>query len=128
MFGVLFLSKARPAAGAEAGGNGRRSIMANVVCPDCGGEKGGLRISCGSRGCQSSTFVCDFCKGEGQVSPEANALWQKGRELRTARVKRGLTQQQEARILGIDWIDLNDVELGRLALEGAPHVHYDPTE
>ena len=53
--------------------------MANVVCPHCRGEKGGFRIACGSRGCKTSTFVCDFCTGEGQVSAETNALWQKGR-------------------------------------------------
>jgi hypothetical protein len=102
--------------------------MANVVCPDCGGEKGGFRIACGSRGCQSSTFVCEFCKGEGQVSAEADARWQKGCALRKDRVKRGLTQEQEARTLGIAAIDLNAVEHGRLALENARRVHYDPID
>jgi hypothetical protein len=102
--------------------------MANVVCPSCGGAKGGFRIACGSRGCQSSTFVCEYCKGEGQVSAEADARWQKGCELRKDRVKRGLTQQQEARILGIDVIDLNTAENGRLALEDARRVHYDPRD
>ena len=83
MFGGSdFLSEARPAARAEAGGNLRRSIMANVICPVCGGEKGGFPIECGSRGCRSSTVVRDFCKGAGQVSAEANGLWQKGRALR----------------------------------------------
>ena len=47
--------------------------MANVVCPSCGGSKGGFRLACGSLGCQSSTFVCEFCKGEGQVSAEADS-------------------------------------------------------
>jgi hypothetical protein len=56
--------------------------MANVVFPECGGEKGGFPIECGSRGCRSSTVVRDFCKGAGQVSAEANGLWQKGRALR----------------------------------------------
>ncbi|MGO9268402.1 MAG: hypothetical protein ACLQBA_26540 [Candidatus Binataceae bacterium] len=102
--------------------------MANVVCPDCGGEKGGFRIACGSRGCQSSTFVCEFCQGEGQVSAEADARWQKGCKLRKDRVKRGLTQQQEARTRGIDVIDLNAAEHGRLAIEDARRVHYDPRD
>jgi hypothetical protein len=39
--------------------------MANVVCPDCWGERGGFRLTCGSSGCKSSTFVCEFCKGAG---------------------------------------------------------------
>jgi hypothetical protein len=44
-----------------------------------------------------------------------------------ARVKSGLTQQQEARIRGIHWIDLNEVEQRRLALEHARRMYYDPT-
>ncbi len=102
--------------------------MANVVCPSCGGSKGGFRIACGSLGCQTSTFVCDFCKGEGQVSAEADARWQKGCALRKDRVKRGLTQEQEARIRGIATIDLNAAEHGRLAIEHARRVHYDPRD
>ena len=102
--------------------------MDNVVCPVCGGEKGGFRIECGSRGCRSSTFVCDFCKGEGQVSSEANGLWQEGRALREARVAQGISQLEQARILGISQFDLNDAEHGRLAIEHARQVHYDPTE
>ena len=102
--------------------------MANVVCPDCGGEKGGFRIECGSRGCRSSTFVCDFCKGKGQVSAEANGLWQEGRALREARVAQGISQLEQGRILGISQFDLNDAEHERLTLENARHVYYDPAE
>ena len=102
--------------------------MANVVCPQCRGEKGGFRIVCGSRGCKTSTFVCDFCKGEGQVSAETNALWQKRRALRAARVAQGISQQEQAHLLGINWIDLNAAEHGRLALEQARPVRYDERE
>jgi hypothetical protein len=102
--------------------------MANVVCPVCGGEKGGFRIECGNRGCRPSTFVCDFCKGAGRVSAESNGLWQEGRALREARVAQGIFQLEQARILGISQFDLNDAEHGRLAIEGARQVHYDPTE
>jgi hypothetical protein len=56
--------------------------MANVVCPSCGGSKGGFRIACCSRGCQPSIFVCEFCKGEGQVSSEVNERWHKVEALR----------------------------------------------
>jgi DNA-binding XRE family transcriptional regulator len=69
-------------------------------------------------------MVCGFCKGAGHVSPEANARWQKGRALRDARVKAGLTQREQAYVLGINWIDLNDVEHGRRAMEDVPLVHH----
>ena len=102
--------------------------MANVVCPECGGEKGGFRIACGSRGCQTSTFVCDFCKGAGQVSAAVNARWLKGAELREARKQQGISQLEQARLLGIHVIDLNAAENGRLALEDARRVRYDERE
>jgi len=98
--------------------------MANVVCPECRGEKGGFRVTCGSRGCETSTFDCEFCKGEGQVSAEANGRWQKGRELREARKQQGMTQCEQALILGISPIDLNDVECGRRPLEDVPRARH----
>jgi DNA-binding XRE family transcriptional regulator len=67
-------------------------------------------------------MVCRFCEGAGHVSPEADARWQMGRELRDARVKAGLTQREQASVLGINWIDLNDVEHGRRAMEDVPRV------
>jgi hypothetical protein len=102
--------------------------MANVVCPQYRGEKGGFRIACGSGGCKTSTVTCDFCKGEGQVSAALNARWLKGCELREARRAQGISQQEQARILGINVIDLNAAEHGRLALEQARRVRYDERE
>ena len=102
--------------------------MVKVVCPSCGGAKTGYRISCGDRGCRTSEITCDFCKGEGQVSAEVNGLWQEGRALREARVAQGISQLEQARILGISQVDLNDAEHGRLAIEHARQVYYDPTE
>jgi hypothetical protein len=72
--------------------------------------------------------VCDFCKGEGQVSAETNALWQKGRALREARVAQDISQLEQAYLLGINWIDLNAAEHGRLAIEQARRARYDERE
>ena len=45
--------------------------MLKVICPGCDGVKSGFAISCSTEGCQTGMRVCDFCKGEGQVSSEA---------------------------------------------------------
>ncbi|MGO9056329.1 MAG: hypothetical protein ACLQU2_02950 [Candidatus Binataceae bacterium] len=44
---------------------------------------------------------------------EASERWRKGRAIRDARVKRGLTLFEEAAILGIEPVVLNNIELGR---------------
>ena len=64
----------------------------------------------GGRGCQTSTFVCDFCKGTGEVSAAVNARWLKVCALREARKQQGLSQLEQARLLAIDAIDLNAAE------------------
>jgi DNA-binding transcriptional regulator YiaG len=68
-------------------------------------------------GCRAGSIACNFCKGEGQVSSEAAERWRKGRALRDARVKQHISQREEAIRLGITWIQLNDIEHGRLSLE-----------
>ena len=93
--------------------------MVKVVCPGCGGAKSSFAIACSDRGCQTGTRACSFCKGEGQVSSEAGERWHQGRALREARVGRGLTLSEQAAILGIEPIVLNDIELGRLSFEQA---------
>jgi len=91
--------------------------MLKVICPDCDGAKSGFAISCSDRGCQTGIRVCDFCKGEGEVSSEAAERWRNGHAMRKARIKRYLTIMQEAAILGVDPELLNDVEFGRRSLE-----------
>ena len=91
--------------------------MVKVVCPECRGAKSSFAITCSDRGCQTGMRACSFCKGEGQVSSEAAERWRTGKAVRDARVKRGLTQQQEAEWLGISPRELNAIELGRLSFE-----------
>jgi hypothetical protein len=87
--------------------------MVMVACPSCGGAKTGYRISCSDRGCRTGEITCDFCKGEGEVSPEASGRWHKGRTMRGARVKERLSLFEKAAILGIAPEVLNDIEHGR---------------
>src|SRR5712692_9452184 len=75
--------------------------MSTVVCPDCQGAKAGFGIACSDRGCRPIERACDFCGGEGRVSPEANERWQKGRAARDARVKQRLSLFEKAAVLGI---------------------------
>lgn len=88
-----------------------------VVCPECNGAKSGFAISCSDRGCQTGERVCDFCKGAGEVSSEASERWHIGKAMRDDRVKRHLTQQEEADQLEITPIELNDIERGRRSLD-----------
>ena len=93
--------------------------MVKVVCPECGGAKSSYAVSCSDRGCQTGVRVCGFCEGEGQVSSEAGERWRAGKAMRDARVKHGLTQEQEAERLGISPMELNDLEHGRRSLDEA---------
>ena len=91
--------------------------MLTVVCPDCQGAKEGFGIACRDRGCRPIERACDFCGGEGRVSPEANERWQKGRAARDARVKQRLSLFETAAVLGIAPEVLNDIEHGRRTFE-----------
>jgi transcriptional regulator with XRE-family HTH domain len=44
--------------------------------------------------------------------------------LRAARKRQGMTQREQALILEISPLDLNDVECGRRALEDVPRVRH----
>src|SRR5260370_30094323 len=93
-------AKQTPCPCGEAGAK-RRYAMSTVVCPDCQGAKAGFGIACGDRGCRPIERACDFCGGEGRVSPEANERWQKGRAARDARVKQRLSLFEKAAGLGL---------------------------
>jgi single-strand DNA-binding protein len=91
--------------------------MIEFVCPECRGAKSSYAVYCSDRGCQTGVRACDFCRGEGQVSPEAADRWRAGKAMRDERVKQGRTQQQEAEWLGISPMELNDIEHGRRSMD-----------
>jgi single-strand DNA-binding protein len=51
------------------------------------------------------------------VSSDDDERWRAGKAMRDARVKQGLTQEQEAEWLGISPMDLNDIEHGRRSMD-----------
>ena len=84
-------------------------------CPfrSLSGAKAGFGVACGPKGCWPARFTCDFCKGEGQLSSEADERWRKGEALRKARIKEGLTLFEKAAILGVEPVVPNAIEHGR---------------
>ena len=91
--------------------------MVKVVCPECRGAKSSYAVACSDRGCATGVRACEFCKGEGQVSSDADECWRMGKAMRDARVKQGRTQEEEAEWLGISTMDLNDIEHGRRSMD-----------
>ena len=91
--------------------------MVKVVCPECRAAKSSYAVACSDRGCATGVRACEFCKGEGQVSSDADECWRTGKAMRDARVKQGRTQEQEAEWLGISPMDLNDIEHGRRSMD-----------
>jgi hypothetical protein len=83
-------------------------------CPDCRGEKSAFGLACTmDKGCRPITMVCHFCNGIGVVDAPAFKRWRIGEAMRRARVKRGSSQREQAVLLGISQIVLNDIEHGR---------------
>ena len=84
------------------------------TCPDCRGEKSAFGLACTmDKGCRPITMVCRFCNGTGVVDASAFKRWRIGEAMRRARVKRGSSQREQAALLGISQIVLNDIEHGR---------------
>ena len=83
-------------------------------CPDCREEKSAFGLACTmDKGGRPITMVCRFCNGTGVVDAPAFRRWRIGEAMRRARVKRGSSQHEQAALLGISPIVLNDIEHGR---------------
>jgi hypothetical protein len=95
--------------------------MVKVFCPSCRGAKEEVPHSL-HRGCRSDELACDFCKGEGPVSTEASERWHKGHATRDARVKQILTLLEQAALLGIEPILLNDIDPRKAFVERVESV------
>ena len=84
------------------------------TCPDCRGEKSAFGLACTmEKGCRPITMICRFCNGMGIVEASALKRWRIGEAMRRARVKRGSSQREQASLLGIPQIALDDIEHGR---------------
>jgi hypothetical protein len=91
------------------------------TCPQCDNRGPLTAVLCGPKqpggeelGCRMTTLACDFCGGLGIVEVEVAARYRRGQKLRDLRVKKwGLTQRQQAQILRMSPMLLNDIEHGR---------------
>ena len=89
-------------------------------CPQCSGRAQGFAVMCGPRTpgsdemkCTTGVVACDFCGGLGIVETQVAERYRKGRAIQELRKKSGLTLRQQAQILKISEILLNDIEHGR---------------
>lgn len=86
----------------------------NDTCPHCGGSGKVRALGCGvfggRRGTQIVTLRCPKCHGDGVFVPERLAL---GERRRKDRIRRRLSQREEAARLGITPQHLAQLESGR---------------
>jgi DNA-directed RNA polymerase subunit M/transcription elongation factor TFIIS len=115
----------------ESPTNGEESFRANQEstiasetsekCPQCGGHTQAFAVMCGPRTpgddemkCKTGIQACDFCGGLGIVESAVAERYRRGDAIRKLRVKKWLlTLNQQAHILGISPMLLNDIEHGR---------------
>jgi hypothetical protein len=90
-------------------------------CPQCRGQAQGFAVMCGPRTpgsddmkCSTGIVACDFCGGLGIIEAQVAERYRRGQAIRDRRVKKWkLTQRQQAHILRISPMLLNDIEHGR---------------
>jgi len=91
------------------------------TCPDCNNRGPFTAVMCGPKhpggeelGCRMTTLACEFCGGLGIVEVEVANRYRRGEKLGRLRVNKWhLSQRQQAHILGISPMLLNDIEHGR---------------
>ena len=90
-------------------------------CPECNGQAQGFSVMCGTREagsdemkCTTGIRACEFCGGLGLVETAVAGRWRRGEAIRKLRVKQWkLSLNQQAHILGISPMLLQDIERGR---------------
>ena len=89
-------------------------------CPQCNGRTEGFAVMCGPRTpggddmkCRTGIIACEMCGGLGIVETHVAERYRKGRAIQELRKKSGLTLRQQAQILKMSQILLNDIEHGR---------------
>jgi hypothetical protein len=89
-------------------------------CPSCGGQAQGFGVMCGPRTpgsddmkCKTGIVACEFCGGLGIVETALAERYRNGRAIQELRKKSGLTLRQQAQILRMSPILLNDIEQGK---------------
>lgn len=80
------------------------------ICPRC--DKGKV-TSLQCPGGKVVTRDCDYCNGTGKITDDMLYAIRVGEESRQDRIKRGLSQREEAQRLGWDVVELSHFENGR---------------
>lgn len=81
-----------------------------VICPNC---DHGKVTSLQCPGAKVVTITCNYCNGSGEITDEQLYAIRVGSQARTDRVRRGLSQREEAARLGWDVVELSHFENGR---------------
>lgn len=91
-----------------------------IVCPDCGGRKGGQAfvsgVRDGRRFCEQRFMPCSFCKGGGKVWSYNGIQYRTGRLLREERLAKGYTTRAVAQLYDRTMSAWSDLEQGRKSL------------
>lgn len=82
-----------------------------VICPTCDGCKEYEVYAC--PGFRRVLIPCSRCKATGRVTEVEAQRVEAGRQMREARVARGLSLRQEADRLGLTPMELADLEHAR---------------
>lgn len=87
------------------------------ICPSCEGRKGGEVFACGPNHHFEPMYMpCYFCKGEGQVTDLQVRQFERGKELRKARMAKNCGQITAARMAKMKVGEWSDLEHGRASL------------
>jgi hypothetical protein len=91
-------------------------------CSDCQGT-GTMNVTGfvdGTGGCrqvENEPMRCLHCGGTGRVSMLTLKLRRIGKFVREARVEMRISQREQAKILGMSFVELNDLQHGRISAE-----------
>ena len=90
-----------------------------MICPSCDGRGEGYGFACGPSGCRTGALKCHTCKGSGQIDGVLMDRIIAGRKLHEDRQARNVSQREEAKRLGIDYVLYSKVEHGDITMEEA---------
>jgi hypothetical protein len=83
-----------------------------MICPSCKGARESRGIACGPSGCAVRTFRCFTCHGSGEITEAHAARIEYGELMRHDRIRRRVTQREEAARLGCGVGEWSRIEHG----------------
>lgn len=83
-----------------------------MKCPSCKGARESRGIACGPAGCAVRTFKCFTCGGSGEITEAHAVRIEYGELMRQDRIRRRVTQREEAARLGCGLGEWSRIEHG----------------